>query len=236
MTRRPKRAYKAVAVAPSGEQYAVLLDGKPAKVETAILQLPTHALAEAVAQEWCEQEKQLDPARMRLTALAAAALNRIATSRGDVIEHILGFGRNELLCYRASEPPELAARQRAQWDPLLEWVHDRHGIRLVADADISFIEQPVDASVRMQEIVSARDDFELAALDAAAALASSFVVALAVLDRHLGAEETFAVSHLDELFQAEKWGRDAEAESRRTRIIAELKAVDRFVSLLKESQ
>ncbi len=27
-----------------------------------------------------------------------------------------------LLCYRAHQPPELAARQRQGWDPLLDWV------------------------------------------------------------------------------------------------------------------
>ena len=157
----------------------------------------------------------LDPDQMRLTGLAGTALTLVAASRGDVVERILGFGRNELLCYRAGEPPELSARQKAQWDPLLEWVHDRHGIRLIADAGMSFIEQPVDAQVRMQEIVSASDDFELAALDAAATLASSFVIALALVERHIGAEQAFEVSHLDELFQAQKWGRDAKAEARR---------------------
>jgi chaperone required for assembly of F1-ATPase len=236
MTRHPKRTYKTVAVAPSGEGHAILFDGKPAKVASAALQLPTPALAEAVAQEWREQKKQLDPARMPLTALAAAALNRVATARGDVIEHILGYGRNELLCYRAAEPPELAARQKARWDPLLEWAHTHHGIRLAADTGISFIEEPVDALLRMQEIVSGLDDFELAALDAVASLAASFVVALALIERHIGAEEAFAVSHLEELYQAEKWGRDAEAEQRRARTIAELKAVECFVSLLEDSQ
>src|SRR5437016_8107255 len=230
--RHPARNYKTVDVAVSDKGYAVLLDATPAKIGSVGLQLPTRALADAIAQEWREQAKNLNPDQMRLTGLAGTALTLVAASRGDVVERILGFGRNELLCYRAGEPPELSARQKAQWDPLLEWVHDRHGIRLIADAGMSFIEQPVDAQVRMQEIVSASDDFELAALDAAATLASSFVIALALVERHIGAEQAFEVSHLDELFQAQKWGPDAEAEARRTRIITELKAVERFVSLL----
>ncbi|HEX3431864.1 MAG TPA: ATP12 family protein [Rhizomicrobium sp.] len=234
MTRRPKRAYKDVAVAPSGNRYAVLLDGKPATAGAASLAFRAPALADAVAQEWREQGDALDPASMRLTALAAAALTRAAVAPGDTIEHILGYAHNELLCYRAGEPPELAARQKAQWDPLLAWIRDRHGIRLIADSGISFIEQPVDVPVRMQEIVSGLDDFDLAALDAAATLASSFVVALALFERHIGADEAFAISHLDELYQAEKWGRDPAAETRRARIIAEFKAIERFVSLLKD--
>lgn len=229
--RRPQRNYKTVAVQELGETFAVLLDGRPAKVGTAALRLPTRALADAVAQEWREQGNELDPENMRVTRLAGTALARLSSQRGAVIEHVLGFGRNELVCYRAAEPPELAARQKAQWDGLLEWVHSRQGVRLVVDSGISFIEQPVDAQLRMQEIVSGCDDFELAALDAAATLTSSFVIALALTEQHIRAEEAFAASHLDELFQAEKWGRDAEAEARRARILAGLKAVERFVSL-----
>jgi chaperone required for assembly of F1-ATPase len=235
MIRRPKRAYETVGIKPFEGGHAVLLDGQPAKIGATVLRLPSRALAEAVADEWREEGKHLDPERMRLTGLAGEALARVPAQRGVVIEHILRHGRNELLCYRAAEPPELAARQKAQWDPLLQGIHASHGVRLVADSGISLIEQPVDALVRMQEIVSLRDDFELAALDVAASLCSSFVVALSLVERHIGAEEAFAVSHLDELFQAEKWGRDADAETRRAGIIAELKAVERFVSLLSDT-
>ena len=86
----------------------------------------------------------------------------------------------------------------------------------------------------MQEIVSGLDDFELAASDAAASLTSSFVVALALVERHIGAEQAFSISNLDELYQADKWGCDAEAESRRARIIDELETVERFVALLSD--
>ena len=236
MTRRPKRTYKTAVVEASGNGFKILLDGMPAKIGGVALEIPTRALAEAIAQEWREAGEPLDPEHMRLTALAGGALTRVPAERGNVVEHILGYGRNELLCYRAADSPELATRETAQWDPLLEWIHGRHGIRLVADSGISFIEQPVDALVRMQAIVSARDDFELAALDAAVALVSSFVVAVALVERHVGAEEAFALSHLDELHQAEKWGSDAEAESRRARILTELKAVERFTALLADSQ
>ena len=232
MKRKLKRLYETVAVSPAGDHHAVFLDARPAKIGSVPLELPTHALAEAVALEWREQEKGLNPERMRLTGLAGTALTQVAAVRGQVIEHILSFGHHELLCYRAAAPLELAERQKGMWDPLLEWVQARHGVRLIADSGISFIEQPVDAVLRMQAIVSGLDDFELAALDAAASLAASFVVALALMERHIGAEEAFSVSHLDELYQAEKWGSDPEAESRRACIVDELKAVERFVALL----
>ena len=60
-SRRPKRAYKDVAIAPAGDAYTILLDRRSAKVGSVALQLPTPALAEAVAQEWREQKQQHCP-------------------------------------------------------------------------------------------------------------------------------------------------------------------------------
>jgi chaperone required for assembly of F1-ATPase len=104
----------------------------------------------------------------------------------------------------------------------------------MADAGISYIEQPVDAIVRMQEIVAGLDDFRLSSLGLSAALTGSIVIALALEEGHLPAERAFASAQLDEIFQAEKWGCDAEAETRRARLHSELKAVERFVRLLRE--
>ena len=42
---------------------------------------------------------------------------------------IAAYGETDLLCYRAERPAELAQRQAAAWDPLLDWVAERHGAR-----------------------------------------------------------------------------------------------------------
>lgn len=231
-----RRYYKSVAIAERGESFAVLLDGKPAQtLHGAPLLAPTRELAEAIAEEWRAQGDQLNPQSMALTALANLAIDRIGSGRGAVVEHILAFGRSDLVCYRAEAPAELRARQNAMWDPVLSWAQTDHGIRLVADAGIAFIEQPVDALVRMQEIVAPLDDFSLAAVDWASARTGSFVLALALIEDRMNADTAFAAAQLDELYQAEKWGRDAEAEARRNRLLDELKAAERFVHLLADS-
>jgi chaperone required for assembly of F1-ATPase len=223
------RFYKEAHFAEDGGDFVVLLDSKPAKTQRgARLVVPTRALAEAIAAEWNAQGERLDPARMPLTRLVNLAIDRVPDRRGEIVEHALGFGRTDLLCYRAEEPPELAARQRQIWDPLLRWALASHGIRLVSDRGIAYVEQPIDALVRMQEIVSGLDDFALVAFDTAATLSGSFVLALALCDRRVTAEEAFAAAQLDELYQAQKWGRDAEAEARRDRLLEELKTLDRF--------
>lgn len=224
--------YRRAGIEKRGETWLIVLGGKAAQTPRgAPLEVPARSLAEAIAMEWSRQGERLDPADMDLTALANSAIDRATPHRGEVAAHLLGFGRSDLVCYRAGEP-ELAVRQAAIWDPLLAWAEAEHGIRLTTARGIVFVEQSVGAFQRMQEILARLDGFFLAAFDAAASLTGSYLLALALISRRLNAEDTFTAAQLDELYQAEKWGRDAAAEFRRQRILEELKTVERFVSLL----
>jgi len=214
--------------------FRILLDGKPIKTPArANLALPARALAEAVADEWRAQVQTVESETMPLTKLANTAIDRVAKHRVHVVEQICAFGRGDLLCYRASEPAALVARQAAVWDPLLDWAQARYGARLKTGQGIGYVEQPADALASLDAAARAFDDFALAALHTAASLSGSLVLALALADGRLDARETFEVSQLDETFQAEKWGRDDEAEARRGHLLAELRAAERFLRFLK---
>jgi chaperone required for assembly of F1-ATPase len=229
-----KRFYKQVS-APSvpSSGYAVRLDGKPVKTpDRATLTLPSQALAEAVAEEWRGQGEIIDLHSMPLTRLAFAAIDTVSTDRARIAEQTLRFGESDLLCYRAEAPPELTARQAAAWDPMLDWLSETHGARLSVGTGISYIEQPSHALLALKRAVWGHDDFALAGLHSAATIAGSLVLALALSEARLSAEDALALAMLDEDFQMEKWGRDAEAETRRARLLADLTAAERFLRLL----
>ena len=59
------------------------------------------------------------------------------------------------------------------------------------------------------------------------------VVALALIERRLDTGEAFAASQLDESFQIEAWGEDAEQAERRAALAAEIEAAARFISRLQ---
>ena len=61
---------------------------------------------------------------------------------------------------------------------------------------------------------------------------ASLGLGLAVAGGLLTAGEAFDLSRLDEEYQAERWGRDSEAEARTARIRAEAESAGRFLSLL----
>ena len=46
-------------------------------------------------------------------------------------------------------------------------------------------------------------------------------------------QEAFAASQLDESFQIEAWGEDAEQAARRRALAADIQAAARFISLLR---
>ena len=227
-----KRFYKSVSIASGDEGFAVHLDGKPLKTPARVpLVLPNKKLAEVIAEEWRGQGDELDMTAMPLTRLAFAALDIAPKQRAAMIEHLLGFGRSDLLSYRAETPEAMIARQAAAWDPLLEWLADTHGAKLAVTAGIRHVAQPHDAIAALERAIGALNDHELTALHVAATITGSLTIALALLADRIDAAQAFDAAHVDEHFQAEHWGRDEAAEARRSRLKSELEAAERFLRL-----
>jgi chaperone required for assembly of F1-ATPase len=238
MTRRTiAKFYSSVSTSPAEGGFKVLLDGKPVKTPARkTLVLPNNALADAIAQEWRDQGQSIDPVTMPLTGLAYAALDLAPKHRGTVVDHILGFGRSDLLCYRAPAKEELGVRQAKAWDPLLQWAAETFGIVLQTGEGVTYIEQPAGTVLALEKIITTFSDFELVAMDRAASLTGSLVLALALQRGEVTADEAFAAAHVDEHYQAEKWGRDAEADARRQALLAELAVTARVLRLLQNRE
>ncbi len=225
-----KRFYISVSV---GDGNVVLLDGKTLRTPCGpALELPTRALAEAIAQEWRTQGDEIDQQSMPFTKLANTGLDGVTPLRDDVIAQIVAFAKHDHLSYRTDAPAQLVRRQSEAWDPVLDWVAQRFGAPLLTIRGVTSIAQPENSIAALRKAVAAFDPFALAALHVAASICGSLVLALAMADGRLTAAEAFALSQIDERFQAEKWGIDSEAEARAQRLEAELVAVERFLRLL----
>jgi chaperone required for assembly of F1-ATPase len=227
-----KRVYRRVATEPAEGGHTVTLDGKrmrtPGRRE---LLLPTAALAAAIAAEWDAQVDEIRPATMPLTRLAATAIDRTADQRDQTIAETANYAVTDLLCYRADHPPALAERQHAAWQPLIDWAAERYASRLEVTAGI--IPEPQDpvTLARFAETVAEFDNFRLTGLHTITAACGSLVIALALSEARLDAAEAFALSQLDETFQIEAWGEDAEAKQRRDALAKDIAATARFLEL-----
>jgi len=227
-----KRLYREVAVTAEGDGFGLALDGNRVNTPAgAALVMRSRGLAEAVAAEWSAQGEQVLPDTMPLMQLTATALDRVASARPAVIAQLLLYGETDLLCYRATEPPELVDRQAAIWQPLLDWAALRFGAELAVIAGLMPQPQPAGALAALRAALAPADAFGLTGLLAAAGAAGSLILALALQAGRLSADEVWALSLLDETFQIERWGEDAEAAARRARLRADLRAAGRFLTL-----
>jgi len=229
-----KRVYTEVSVAGDNGDWHILLDRRrlqtPARCP---YRLPRRALAEAVAAEWAGQRERIVPSTMPLTALSATALDRIASQLERVVDETSAFGGTDLICYRASAPADLVARQQAIWQPLVDWATLRYDAPLVVTTGVVPRRQSGAALAALRTAVAGLDAFRLSALQSLCAVAGSLVIGLAVLEQRIDAETAWQASQCDELYQAEKWGRDAEAEARRRDIRRDIEAAAEFLHLLR---
>lgn len=239
-----KRVYRTVGVVPLADEaasgtgaasgFAVTLDGRRARTPGgAALAFPGEALARAVAAEWEAQEEEIRPHAMPLTRLANTAIDRVAGGRDAVVAAMATYAESDLLCYRAEAPRDLVDRQAALWQPLLDWAAEEHGARLAVTAGISPIEQPAAALRALKDAVAVFADLELTALADAAGVAGSIVIALALAADRIGPVAAFEAAQLDETFQNERWGTDAEAARRQSSLRADLEAAAAFIALAR---
>jgi chaperone required for assembly of F1-ATPase len=228
----PKRFWSGTSVAREAEGFTVRLDGRPLRTPAkALLALPTEALAVAVSEEWQAQGETVRPETMPMTRLANSAIDRVAPVFDAIVDIVVGYGETDLLCYRADAPPELAARQAASWDPLLDWAATRYEARLIPTTGVLPVEQPAAAIARLEAELRAASSWELAALHELVSLTGSLVLGLAVSERSVSLDEAWALSRLDEDWQITQWGRDEEAEAAAARRRQELDQAEAFLRL-----
>jgi chaperone required for assembly of F1-ATPase len=229
-----KRFWKEVAVV-GGEcdRLGIALDGRrvktPARAELAV---PARALAEAIAGEWRDCGEEVDPRAMPLTGLANAAIDRVSADPEVFAAPLAKYGETDLLCYRAEAPAALAGRQAEAWDPLLAWARRRFDVDFVVTASIIHAPQPQATVDRLGHAVAALDPFRLAALSPLVTIGGSLVVALAVVEGAVTPDEAWDAASLDERWQVERWGADAEAEAALANRQRDFLAAARFLKLL----
>ncbi len=227
--RRPeltKRFYEAVTIEEGEGGFAVLLDGRRMKTPARRgFCVPDRAAAQAAAAEWEAQGEFIDPATMPMTRLLNTIIDGIADDPAPVRDDVARYAETDLLFYRAGEPERLAERQRERWDPVVTWAEARLGGRFRLAEGVMHVAQPRESLAAVRSHVARETDpFRIAALHQATTLTGSALLALALADGRLTADEAWSLAHLDEDWNIEQWGADEEAAERRARRWDEMRA------------
>ena len=221
-----RRFYHAVDVREAGGQHELMLDGRAARTPARNrLSASSRRLMERVAEEWARQGETLDPADMPLTRLLNAAIGGVAGKMEETRAEIAAYAGSDLLCYRAEAPEALAERQRLAFDPVLEWAQAALGAPFNLAAGVMHVAQPPQTLTALWTAIDAFDEpASLAALSAMTTLTGSALLSLAVARGVVTAEEAWRAAHVDEDYQSEFWGVDAEARARRAARWREMEA------------
>ena len=228
----PKRFYKEAEAVETPEGFAVQLDGRPVRTPgRALLALPSAAAAALVAAEFAAQDKTIDPVTMPVLRIVNTAIDGVAPDMQAVLGDVMRFSASDLLCYRADAPEALVARQAEAWDPVLDWARSALGARFFLAEGVMHVEQPRESVAAVGLWLRQRQEpFRLSAIHVMTTLTGSALLALAVEAEALTPEEAWTAAHVDEDWNAEQWGEDAEAAARR---VVRRKEFDAAVALVR---
>lgn len=212
MSWTPKRFWKTATVAAEGEGFTVLLDTRKVKTPAkAPLVVPTEGLARLIAAEWDAQQGTVKPETMPATRMANSAIDKVVPQYDEVAALLAAYGETDHLCYRAEKPAALIDRQKAAWDPLLNWAAEVLKAPLHTGHGVIHIAQPPESLAALHGQVRALGNFRLAAFHDLVSLSGSLILAFAVAKGRLDPQTAWEISRIDEVWQIEQWGEDEEA-------------------------
>ena len=210
---KAKRFWKSTGVEESAEGFGISLDGRPVKTPAKrTLLLPSKGFAEAVAAEWNAQEDRIDPLSMPFTRSANAAIDKVAVQHAEVADMLADYADSDLLCYRAEYPQALVDRQTEQWDPVLDWACETLDAPLIPRAGVMHVPQDPEVLHRLSARVHSLNNFQMAGFHDLVSLSGSLILGFAAAMDFKDAAAIWEISRLDEIWQAEEWGKDEEAE------------------------
>ena len=230
-----KRFYADAGLSEADGGFAVTLDGKPIKTPSGrTVIVPMRALAETIAAEWAAQGENIEPLTMPLTRFANSVVQGVVDQAEAVRDDVAKYFASDLLFYRAGHPEELVAREAAHWDPILFWAAEALEAHFILAEGIVHVRQPEPAIAAARARLPA-DPWAIAAMHVITALTGSALLALALFHGVIDQDQAWAAAHVDEDWNAEKWGVDEEVAMRRAAKLVDFRAAAGVLKALDRS-
>lgn len=195
-----------------GGSYEVLIDNRALRTPgRRSMRVPKQGLAVSLAAEWASQKNLIQPAQMPLTTLLVTAVDTTQIKRKMTIDELMRYLRGDTICYFARESEyegELLHEQRETWLPIHDWFKDVGGPLGRSEGTLASPAHPKETVSRVRDMLVSLDSLKLTALHNVTTTCKSLVLALALMNRRLTAEEAVAAARVDEEFQISEWVSD----------------------------
>jgi chaperone required for assembly of F1-ATPase len=158
-----------------------------------------------------------------MTRLANAIIDGVADAPDAVRDEVVKYLGNDLVFYRADQPEGLIAQQAQHWDPLIAFARESYGARFMLAQGIVHQAQPPEA-IAAAAVSIPHEPWKLGALAAITTITGSALIALALAANAIDPDAAWIAAHVDEDWNAAKWGEDPEVKARRAARRAEFDA------------
>ena len=156
------------------------------------------------------------------------SVSEISKDREIIIEKLVKFSITDMLLFWGSSE-ELFKKQTKVWLPILSWAKENLDTKFTPTQTLEVPTQDSESSKKLMLFLNSLSDKELTGFYFAALNMHSVLLAAALIKGRINAEQAFQASCLEELWQAEKWGKDVAAEARRKSLLKELKDIETFL-------
>ncbi len=216
------------------EAFQVFLDERPLKTpQKRPVFLPSLALAKAIQAEWAAVKEDIKADLMPCFSMAVTVIDRVSPNRKALMDELVRYAGNDVICYRANQEDQpLLERQTNTWDRWLEWASHQHSLALHKTHGLMPVTQSEQSLAIAHDLMAGLTDWQLGCVYRAVTLCGSFILGLAFFQHEIDAEQLFTIAFLEELYQNELWGLDAEAVERQNAIRAELSEIEKFLAFL----
>lgn len=231
----PKRFYKEVGVGTVGDGFAVTLDGKtPRTPGQKPVVVPQQALAQLMAEEWAAQAEFIDPKTMPVVRLVNSGIEAGDERHEALRAEIVKYAGNDLLLYRAGHPRELVAAQERVWDAALVLLARRFEIGFQPTIGIVHQPQPAPTLDRLAASLADTSLIEAVALNSITGITGSGLLAIALREGLMSAEDVWTAAHVDEDHNIRLWGEVPLAKDRREKRKLEFDAAVKVLEIALE--
>ncbi|KAG2158416.1 uncharacterized protein EDB93DRAFT_1077117 [Suillus bovinus] len=206
-----KRFWQTVGISKRDDGLTVTLDMRALKTpsgNTLLLPRNKRLVATLIANEWENQETLLKPHALPVTSIASRAIDAFHDEKtcAEVRESLLHYLDTDTICFHHDDPPPLVELQHKHWDPLIEWATSTFNIDIQVFTSILFHSQSAETRTKLDAVLSEMDPWELAAMERVTYATKSFLIALALVKRHITVEEAAVAAQVEVSSQIQRWG------------------------------
>jgi len=203
-----KRVEVAQFVDENSSGYLVQLDNKSIKTPLLNkLHAPNEQIAQIMAQEWYNQDEQINPHSMPVTTICNTTIdNPTGISKEELIDALLEFFHTDTIVCLADDPEKLVEYQEQLWSPIHRWFEDKFKVEVYSSANLFTLSQSDEALETMRAHLHTYNIWQLYGLQTSIDAIKSFILPLAVIYGRITVEEAVRLSRLEINFQTLRWG------------------------------